>query len=173
MQRPYRDLVLAAQDHDAHKVADGLLGPRAKPVVYAKHIAKHKVGLDQRLWQRAAHVVRGAAEQGSVRTRAGSSRPHCRPSSRRLRARVAWPSLRVLTIAAARALPRPLPPQLLVREPYGVVQSFSKVLQPSLLELGYGVSACAHAGLPHACRVAARMQGCRAQCKLLARCDAG
>jgi hypothetical protein len=30
--------------------------------------------------------------------------------------------------------------QLLVREPYGVVQSFSKVLQPSLLELGYGVS---------------------------------
>jgi hypothetical protein len=32
--------------------------------------------------------------------------------------------------------------QLLVREPYGVVQSFSKVIQPSLLELGYGVSSC-------------------------------
>jgi hypothetical protein len=31
--------------------------------------------------------------------------------------------------------------QLLVREPYGVVQSFSKVIQPSLLELGYGVGA--------------------------------
>jgi len=30
--------------------------------------------------------------------------------------------------------------QLLVREPYGVVQSFSKGLQPTLLELGYGVS---------------------------------
>jgi hypothetical protein len=30
--------------------------------------------------------------------------------------------------------------QLLVREPYGVVQSFSKGLQPTLQELGYGVS---------------------------------
>lgn len=43
------------------------------------------------------------------------------------------------------ALPLPPPPhthtQLLVREPYGVVQSFSKGLQPTLLELGYGVSA--------------------------------
>lgn len=30
--------------------------------------------------------------------------------------------------------------QLLVREPYGVVQSFSKGLQPTLQELGYVVS---------------------------------
>ncbi|KAF6259665.1 branched chain amino acid aminotransferase [Scenedesmus sp. NREL 46B-D3] len=81
--RPYRDLVLAAQENSAHNVAAGILGPRGKPVLYAKHIAKHKVGLNQSLWQGAQHV-------------------------------------------------------LLVREPYGVVQSFSKVIQPSLLELGYG-----------------------------------
>lgn len=34
--------------------------------------------------------------------------------------------------------------QLLVREPYGVVQSFSKGLQPTLQELGYGVSEGPH-----------------------------
>ncbi|KAF8057631.1 branched-chain-amino-acid aminotransferase-like protein 1 [Scenedesmus sp. PABB004] len=80
--RPYRDLVLAAQDDDAHRVAASILGPRSKPVLYAKHISKHKVGLDDSLWKGATHV-------------------------------------------------------LLLREPYGVVQSFSKVLAPSLLELGY------------------------------------
>lgn len=55
--RPYRDLVLAAQEGDAHKVAATILGPRSKPVLYAKHIAKHKVGLNQSLWQGAQHVV--------------------------------------------------------------------------------------------------------------------
>lgn len=58
LARPYRDLVLAAQGNDAHKVAATILGPRGKPVLYAKHIAKHKVGLDQALWQGATHMVR-------------------------------------------------------------------------------------------------------------------
>jgi hypothetical protein len=40
--------------------------------------------------------------------------------------------------AAAPPLP-PAPWQLLVRDPYGVVQSFSKVVAPTLLELGYTV----------------------------------
>jgi hypothetical protein len=31
--------------------------------------------------------------------------------------------------------------QILVREPYGVVQSFSKVLRPTLQELGYAALA--------------------------------
>jgi branched-chain amino acid aminotransferase len=49
--------VLAAQENSAHKVAASILGPRSKPVLYAKHIAKHKVGLNQSLWQGAQHVV--------------------------------------------------------------------------------------------------------------------
>jgi len=59
LARPYRELVLAAQENDAHKVATTILGPRGKPVLYAKHIAKHKVGLDQALWQGANHMVSG------------------------------------------------------------------------------------------------------------------
>lgn len=55
--RPYRDLVLSAQENDAHKVAAQILAPRSKPVLYAKHISKHKVGLDQSLWQGAQHMV--------------------------------------------------------------------------------------------------------------------
>jgi branched-chain amino acid aminotransferase len=57
VERPYRSLVLAAQSPDAHAVADAILAPRSKPVLYAKHIAKHKVGLDGRLWRHAKHVV--------------------------------------------------------------------------------------------------------------------
>jgi len=37
-------------------------------------------------------------------------------------------------------LPYP-PPQILVRDPYSVVQSFSKVLHPTLQELGYAALA--------------------------------
>lgn len=37
--------------------------------------------------------------------------------------------------------PHPACAQLLVREPYGVVQSFSKVLAPTLQELGYAALA--------------------------------
>ena len=55
--RPYRDLVLSAQENDAHQVANQILGPRNKPVLYAKHISKHKVGLNQSLWQGAQHMV--------------------------------------------------------------------------------------------------------------------
>jgi hypothetical protein len=40
-------------------VAQTILGPRNKPVLYAKHMAKHKVGLDQSLMQRAQHMVGG------------------------------------------------------------------------------------------------------------------
>lgn len=48
------------QDTSAHKVAASILGPRSKPVLYAKHMAKHKIGLDQSLMQRATHMVGGA-----------------------------------------------------------------------------------------------------------------
>lgn len=89
--RPYRDLVMRAQDADgARVVREQLLAPRAaKPVLFAKHMAKQKVGLADggELWRRAAHV-------------------------------------------------------LLLREPYGVVASFARVLQhPTLAELGYAALA--------------------------------
>ncbi|KAI8474362.1 MAG: hypothetical protein J3K34DRAFT_453502, partial [Monoraphidium minutum] len=87
LPRPYREQVLAAQEQDGNKVVqDLILGPRSKQVLYAKLIAKQKMGLDQALWQRANHVI-------------------------------------------------------LVREPYGVVQSFSKVLNATLQELGYAALA--------------------------------
>ena len=53
--------------------------------------------------------------------------------------------------------------QLLVREPYGVLQSFSKVLQPTQQELGYTVGLTArhmharsfHGACMHLCRLRA------------------
>ena len=80
--------MLAAQENDGNAVVrDQLLAPRgavSKPVLYAKHMAKHKLGItsDSPLFARAQHV-------------------------------------------------------LLVRDPYGVVMSFAKVLRPTLQELGY------------------------------------
>lgn len=50
-------LMLLLQDNSAHKVAETILGPRNKAVLYAKHMAKHKIGLDQSLMQRSTHMV--------------------------------------------------------------------------------------------------------------------
>ncbi|KAG2488877.1 hypothetical protein HYH03_012672 [Edaphochlamys debaryana] len=81
--RPYLDKVFAAQNVNGNEVvATQLLGPRSKPVLYAKHMGKHKIGLTSEIWSRAQHVI-------------------------------------------------------LVREPYGVLQSFSAVLEPTQQELGY------------------------------------
>ncbi len=50
--------VLAAQDPDGNAVVQKqLLGPRARHALYAKHMAKHKVGLDSTIFKRASHVV--------------------------------------------------------------------------------------------------------------------
>lgn len=57
-----RPQVLREQEADGNKVVrDTILGPRSKGVMYAKHIAKQKVGLDPTIWQRANHVVRQRA----------------------------------------------------------------------------------------------------------------
>ncbi|KAG2433280.1 hypothetical protein HXX76_008347 [Chlamydomonas incerta] len=83
LPRPYRDLVLAAQPTDGNAVVrDQLLAPRSRPVLYAKHMGKHKLGITGELFKRAQHMI-------------------------------------------------------LVREPYGVLQSFSAVLEPTQQELGY------------------------------------
>ena len=49
-ERPYRDLVLAAQEQDGNKVvAEQLLGPRQRRVLYAKHMAKQRLGIGKEL----------------------------------------------------------------------------------------------------------------------------
>lgn len=63
--------MLAAQDADAGRVvAQQLLGPRdtGRPLLYAKHMAKHWVGVDRRLLRCARHVllVRCAGVDGVV-----------------------------------------------------------------------------------------------------------
>jgi branched-chain amino acid aminotransferase len=84
--RPYRAQVLAAQSADAAAVARDVLrlgqARRPRPVLFAKHMSKHKVGAPPELWARARHF-------------------------------------------------------LLVREPQAVLQSFARVLPPTLHELGF------------------------------------
>jgi hypothetical protein len=58
--RPYRDLVLAAQDNDGERVFRGLLAPRAgQPAAYtyAKHMAKQAMQLPPALLRRARNVL--------------------------------------------------------------------------------------------------------------------
>jgi hypothetical protein len=64
---------LPLQDTDAHRVAESILGPRSKPVLYAKHMAKHKVGLNQSLMTRATHMVGGWGQGGGWVGRRGGS----------------------------------------------------------------------------------------------------
>jgi hypothetical protein len=171
--RPYRDLVLAAQENNAHKVAATILGPRSKPVLYAKHIAKHKVGLNQSLWQGAQHVVSVQSHRYLGTPLRVTAFQHCMHSCVIMHATAACPcfvqhggmrfcaahlpfkgSLPATACAIAMRhskcsscnvdttlccflvlpwLQRTLAThphclvQLLVREPYGVVQSFSQV----------------------------------------------
>lgn len=55
--RPYTELVLAAQDSNGGRVVQTMLAPRGKAVLYAKHMAKHKVGIKRELLRRARHVL--------------------------------------------------------------------------------------------------------------------
>lgn len=65
---------MAEQDADGGAVVrQQLLGPRQRPVLYAKHMAKHRLGVDRCLLRRAAHVLLvrcGAA--GPAPARAGA-----------------------------------------------------------------------------------------------------
>lgn len=95
--RPYTDLVMRSQDPDGNGVVrNQLLAPRAKPVLFAKHMAKHKLGVEgSSIFARSSHV-------------------------------------------------------LLVREPYGVIMSFAKVLGPTGASGAAGaVGASAAAGAGH------------------------
>ncbi|GFR44350.1 hypothetical protein Agub_g5567, partial [Astrephomene gubernaculifera] len=102
LPRPYREQVLAAQNPDGNAVVSTQLlscptsssspsssspspsspRPPGRPLLYAKHMGKHKAGITNELFKRAQHVI-------------------------------------------------------LIREPYGVLQSFSSVLEPTQQELGY------------------------------------
>ena len=49
--------MLETYENDGNKVVAQLLGQRASPLLYAKHMAKHKVGLENALFQRGVHIV--------------------------------------------------------------------------------------------------------------------
>jgi hypothetical protein len=119
--------------------------PAAPQVLYAKHIAKQKVGIDPTIWAQANHVVRRAAG-GAAAEWAGSHAEcagafGCPAARRRPLLRSNHPALRPPPPPPPPppAAPPP-PPQLLIRDPYPVIQSFSKVLAPTLQELGYAAA---------------------------------
>lgn len=116
-------------------------------MLYAKHIAKQKMGLQPTIWSRANHVVRARARTLRPPRRAKlprfKSACHPLPARRRPpraphRPRSAAPPPPPCCNKTPKTPQNPSKPrQILVREPYGVVQSFSKVLSPTLQELGY------------------------------------
>eukprot|EP00887_Chlorella_sp_A99_P000443 scaffold17.g443.t1 len=56
--RPYTDLVMAAQDSDGNRVVrEQLLGPRDKPLLYAKHMAKQRLGITERALEPQAVIA--------------------------------------------------------------------------------------------------------------------
>jgi hypothetical protein len=118
--------VMAAQDSDGDRVMQGqILGPRPRKVLYAKHISKQKIGLGADVWRRAQHMV-------------GARWPVASHALGRPAAAAAAAGLAPLPLTRRPPRPPPLaPPQILVREPYSVVQSFSRVLAPTAQELGY------------------------------------
>ena len=93
LPRPYKDLVseyiaeilypcpamnpascvfqlMAAQVHEGSKVVnEQLLSPpqsgSSQPVLYAKHMAKQKMGISNNLFRRAQHIVRGGVVQSA------------------------------------------------------------------------------------------------------------
>lgn len=58
LARPYRDLVFQNQNEVGNAVVSSLLlGPHTKPLLYAKHMAKQRAGLDRELLLRGKHVL--------------------------------------------------------------------------------------------------------------------
>ena len=58
VSRPYADLVCQNQNEDGNAVVQSLLlGPRSKPLLYAKHMAKQRAGIDRDLLLRGKHVL--------------------------------------------------------------------------------------------------------------------
>ena len=49
--------MLKAQSCNGNDVVSVFLGPRPKRYLYAKHMGKQKVGIDNAIWRRAKHMV--------------------------------------------------------------------------------------------------------------------
>lgn len=89
--------VLASQDADGGRVVrQQLLGPRDKPLLYAKHMAKHRIGVPRELLRRARHVllvrepaavIHSFSEVCGLAPPGGNLKPH-RPPPRSLR--ISW-----------------------------------------------------------------------------------
>lgn len=138
-----------------------LLAPRRKPVLYAKHMAKHRVGLGPELLRRARHVllVRRVKRAplpvhpclvhhhqfgGCFLWRRIPKPQHpCRLSCRAVPSCPAGSLLQHSSLfhPSARAFPNPCRtsgfPLHRCREPAAVIQSFSEVLEPTLTETCY------------------------------------
>eukprot|EP00873_Tetraselmis_striata_P007128 jgi/Tetstr1/427392/TSEL_017556.t1 len=57
LERPYRGAVLDAQPHAGAEVLARMHAPREHPVLFAKHMGKHKVGLDERELLKGRHMI--------------------------------------------------------------------------------------------------------------------
>jgi len=57
LHRPYREQVLQAQENDGAKVLASFAQPREKEVLFAKHMGKQKIMLDEDLLYRGQHVI--------------------------------------------------------------------------------------------------------------------
>ncbi|PRW33103.1 branched chain amino acid aminotransferase [Chlorella sorokiniana] len=131
-ERPYTDLVMASQDAEGSRVvAQQLLGPRDKPLLYAKHMAKHRIGVDRSLLRRARHVLL-VREPAAV---IGSFAEVLEPTL----TETCYPALLEL-YSELRALGRPPPVVLsddLVRDPEGTLRALCAALgidfQPQML----------------------------------------
>lgn len=101
------------------------MGPRQAPLLYVKHMAKHRLGVDRALLRRARHMllVRSACGGGWASGRKGRQ-------AQQIVACVQW--------AVSCELSSLLPSlQDCRREPAAVIQSFSEVLEPTLTETCY------------------------------------
>lgn len=145
--------MLDTYENDGNKVVAQLLGQRATPLLYAKHMAKHKVGLENALFKQGVHIVSicplpwppmafgpcalllhtSCAPLQACDAGAARYLPHTHTYTCSCMGGALGGSMTVAMLRNA------VCPQLLVREPYGVLQSFSKVLQPTQQELGYTV----------------------------------
>lgn len=57
--RPYRDQLLKEQKHDGNEVIADIMGPADKPIVFAKHMAKHVINLNMDFTHdpRSRHII--------------------------------------------------------------------------------------------------------------------
>jgi len=69
LHRPYRNLVMESQDSDGDAVVrNTILCPRDRPVLYVKHMAKHRQGIGRELLLQGRHVLLVRSPEAVIRS---------------------------------------------------------------------------------------------------------